>query len=196
MIFYFVRHGESEATAMGDLAPIEHDLPLTLRGREEAERVADYFITNKIPMTDVYASSYVRAVQTAEPTARRFNLTVKARDGLRERTWGSLKHLKWPELAKQLDGMNIEERYHFKPEGAESWAEMDTRVRTVLDEIANEHEEGANVAIFSHGGALRGMMTSLAGVEKSKFTDFSMDTGAIAKFTFDNRSFDFINLKP
>lgn len=196
MTFWLVRHGDSEATAMGDKAPIDHDLPLTHTGLEEADRIRNYFVEKHIPVTDVYASSKVRAAKTAEPTARVYGLTTKLRDALGERRWGSLRTSTWPEVDSILSKLTIEERYHFKPDGGESWQEMEERVLSVLDEIADDHLVGDNVVIVTHGGVLRALLPLLAQVSKERHAEYSVDTGAIAKFSFNNDSFDFVNVKP
>ena len=194
MIIYFIRHGESEATAMGDKAPAGHDLPLTSMGQQEAERVAKYFKDNGVMLDAVYSSTFVRAYQTALPTAELFGFQI-AKDGrLRERDWGSMNNYTWPEVATTLKNMPLDARYRFVPEDGESWAQMEERVLAVMRDIMSKPTQ--NVAIFTHGGVLRGLMPVLAGVGKEHHENYTMDTGAISKFSTDTSSFEFVNLKP
>ena len=179
MIVWFVRHGESVATAMGDSAPIEHDLPLTEVGAQEALGVRDYFVSNNIAISRVYASTYQRAVQTAEPTAAQFGVTVTQTPDLCERHWGVLATLTWQELSSRLAGMSIEERYNFVPENGESWAQMEDRTQRALTQIM---QGTGDVAVFTHGGVLRGILPALAGVNKEQHERFTMKTGGIAKY--------------
>lgn len=179
MIIWFVRHGESEATAMGDRAPIEHDLPLTEVGTLEALAVRDYFVTNKIAITGVYSSTYQRAAQTAEPTATQFGLHVTQTEDLCERHWGTLASLTWPELSAKLGEMTTDERYNFLSEGGESWADMEKRSFIAVDEINDQH---GDVAVFTHGGVLRGLLPALAGVDRALHEQFTMKTGGIARY--------------
>ena len=174
MIICFVRHGESEATAMGDGAPIEHDLPLTEVGKREALQVRDYFVSNNVPISAVYSSTYQRAVQTAQPTAGEFGLQVLQRADLCERHWGGLAGLTWPELSSRLDEMTTEDRYNFLPEGGESWAQMEARSFKVVDEIM---QRTGDVAVFTHGGVLRGLLPALGGVDRAQHEQFTMKTG-------------------
>jgi broad specificity phosphatase PhoE len=165
---------------MGNRAPAEHDLPLTAVGKLEALKVRDYFADDHITISAVYSSSYQRAVQTAEPTAQAFKLLVQKRDDLCERRWGSMGVLTWSEAEAELREMSIENRHRFVPEGGESWADMEVRSMKVIDEIL--HKGVGDVAVFTHGGVLRGLLPTLAGVSKSEHERFTMRTGGIAKF--------------
>ncbi len=190
MILWFVRHGESEATAMKEWAPAGHDLPLTEVGRAEAQAVAELFRSNKTPLSAVYASTLMRAVQTAEPTAEHYGLALTKDVRLCERDWGIMNALTWPEVATQLSEMPLEDRYIFEPEGGESWAQMEMRVMEAVQEI--QSRDLGDVAIFTHGGVLRGLLPVLARVDKSEHERFTLKTGGIARYDTEADSVEII----
>jgi broad specificity phosphatase PhoE len=79
---YLVRHGQSHVN-LGDLTVEHRDAPLTDLGREQARRAGGW-IRENIPVTDFYASSVARTVQTAEIIADEIGLAPQLRDGVRE----------------------------------------------------------------------------------------------------------------
>lgn len=194
--FWFVRHGESEGNTLEDACPVMHDTVLTDKGRKEAQRIVDYFKKNKINVADVYAAPQGRSYQTAEIIATALNLSLKTKDGFRERNWGAWKNLRWMEVSERLDALTIEERYSFIPEGGESWRQMERRLLVSLEEIAEENTMGENVVIVTHRGCLRAILPMLAksGIEQHK--EFSVPLGSLSKFSFEKDSFDFVGLVP
>jgi 2,3-bisphosphoglycerate-dependent phosphoglycerate mutase len=79
--FYLVRHAHADWTP-------DENRPLSARGREDAERVAD--ILASYPIRAIYASPYRRACQTIEPLASRLGLPVRLEPDLRERELGDI----------------------------------------------------------------------------------------------------------
>jgi 2,3-bisphosphoglycerate-dependent phosphoglycerate mutase len=77
---YLVRH------AYADWTPDENR-PLSARGREDADRVAD--MLQQYPIGAIYSSPFQRARQTIAPLAARLGLPVRIEPGLRERRLGN-----------------------------------------------------------------------------------------------------------
>lgn len=194
--FWFLRHGESESNALADQATVMNDAPLTERGRREALSVAAYLTAHNAGITDIYTSPLGRSHQTAEVIADALNLPVKAKDGLRERNWGVWKDMKWFEVAKNLENMNIDERFGFVPEGGESWEQMERRLFSALEEIADENDTGENILIITHRGCLRAILPMLGKAGRDRHEEFSVETGTLTKFSFDKDAFDFVGLDP
>lgn len=82
MHLYLVRHGQSHVN-LGDLTVEHRDEPLTDLGREQAERAGRWIVDN-LRVSDFYASSVARTMQTAEIIGRTLDLRPTFRDGLRE----------------------------------------------------------------------------------------------------------------
>jgi len=71
--FYVVRHGKA-----GDPDKWTGDdrlRPLTKKGKKQAEDLVAVF--NRLPVSDVYSSDYLRCVQTVEPLAAARRLEIK-----------------------------------------------------------------------------------------------------------------------
>ena len=77
---FFVRH--AKAGDRDDWRDDDTRRPLTKRGREQAERLADTFAA--LPPARLLSSPYVRCMETLEPTASRTGLTVEAVAALAE----------------------------------------------------------------------------------------------------------------
>ena len=194
--FWFVRHGQSEGNILEGECLVMNDTPVTERGIKEAKAIAGYLKQNNINVTDIYTSPLGRSRQTAEIIAKELNLPVKVKNELRERDWGILGNLPWNEVSDKLSGMSIDERHSFIPEKGESWQQMEERLFKALEEIAEENDSGEDILIVTHRGCLRAMFPILAKVSKDKHEDFSVETGALSKFSFDKESFEFIGLIP
>lgn len=193
---WFVRHGQSEGNVLSDSCPVMHDTSLTKDGIRESEQIVQYFKKNNINVTDIYTSPQKRSYETAEVIAKAFNLTTKIKKGLQERNWGEWKGLKWKDVSDKLNSMPLENRYTFVPALGESWKEMEERLFATLEEITDENTVGENVLVVMHRGGLRAVLPMLAKVGREKHEDFSVQTGAISKFSFEKDGFDFVGLVP
>jgi len=142
---YFVRHAHSPWVANR-----EAERPLSARGREAAERVADLF--DDRPLDAVVTSPYARARQTVEPIAERRDLDVVEVAGFRERrladgpvetvgeTFESAVRTVWDDWSVALPG-------------GESNGAAQQRAVAALDGVVEEYADGS-VAIGTHGQLL------------------------------------------
>jgi broad specificity phosphatase PhoE len=139
------------------------DRPLTERGREQAEALADRLA--HIELDAVYSSDLQRARATAAVVAERQGLEVRQLPELREVDVGS-----WSGLTRA----EAEERF---PEGFARWRDgypgwkdgetyeaMTDRVLGAVDRIAREHE-GGRVLVVSHGGPIRAIHGAALGLD-------------------------------
>jgi len=78
--FYLARHAHADWTP-------DENRPLSARGREDADRVAD--ILQQYPIGVIYSSPFQRARQTIAPLATRLGLPAHIEPGLRERRLGN-----------------------------------------------------------------------------------------------------------
>jgi broad specificity phosphatase PhoE len=156
-----VRHGETDWNRdrrfQGHANP-----PLNATGRAQAHALAAELAGEGIEL--VYTSDLVRARETAEIVAARFDADVLLLRELREIDVGEWEGLTWPE---------IEERY---PEGARSWRErgygwesgesyeqLGERVVAALTRIAADHPE-ERVLVVGHGGTIRATRAFIEGL--------------------------------
>jgi alpha-ribazole phosphatase/probable phosphoglycerate mutase len=139
------------------------DRPLTDRGREQAQALADRLA--HIELDAVYSSDLQRARDTAAVVAESQGLELQQLPDLREVDVGS-----WCGLTRD----EAEERF---PEGFVRWHDgypgwedgetyeaMTERVLRAVDEIAAEHD-GGRVLVVSHGGPIRAMHAAALGLD-------------------------------
>lgn len=159
----FVRHGESQANAMRSLDCAVPGPGLTELGRAQAEALAASLAD--VEVHAVWASSMIRAQETAAPLAERLGLSVKVDPDLREAHVGDLHSRSddsaiwhWRTLyARWLADAELGER---RP-GGESAAEVIARcvpaVRSIVDSLA----DGQTAVIVAHGAAVALVLAGL-----------------------------------
>lgn len=156
--FWFVRHGESDI----NVATIAHPqpdegatYPLTRKGMQQALALAETL--SSAPITAIYTSTRVRALQTADAIAFRHDLAVKLA----------------PEAVELNDGMAIddpnggqayrdlvrrwlvEKDLNARVGEGESFADVQRRFLPFMRELMNRHADDTGVVVVvSHGATL------------------------------------------
>lgn len=74
MDLYFLRHAEAEEQEMGEA---DADRELTRKGREQAQRAADWLRKRQVRVEAVISSPLLRSVQTAEPVAEAMGVELE-----------------------------------------------------------------------------------------------------------------------
>lgn len=152
----FVRHGQSKYNR-SRIFTGQTDAPLTSLGRDQAERTAAYL--DRFPISRIYASDLIRAVQTAEPTAARHGLPIIPKPQLREIYGGDWDGLPFDRLTKdypELYRVLKTDVGNLKCPNGESFVALADRVCACIDEIVRENR-GKCIAVFSHATPLRAM---------------------------------------
>lgn len=160
MKLYLIRHAESEANVHNLLDTVLPGPPLTERGRQQAQALADKLRDE--PVVAVYASYATRAQQTARPLADALAMEVQAIEGVHEVGVGALEGLGDEESIRtylrvvrswaqgDLDlGM---------PGGGETGEQVRSRYLAAVAELRAKHEKDdadGVVALVSHGGSIR-----------------------------------------
>jgi 2,3-bisphosphoglycerate-dependent phosphoglycerate mutase len=124
------------------------DPPLSAMGREQAERVARYLGRDKIDA--VYASTMLRAIQTAEPFAARSGHEIATREGICEFDRGTGAYIPMEQLKR--DDYPAWKAFASGDHGTDIVGFQKTVVET-LEPIV-EANAGKTVAVFCHGGVV------------------------------------------
>lgn len=144
-----IRHGESLANAERRFTHGPHE-PLSRQGREEAvargRRVAERF-----DPVALYASPFVRALETARLIGASLGLDPIVVDALREQDFGRLRGQGYESVRE--DPVWHTDRWRFRPPEGETLEEVFHRVGPALDAIAAKHL-GEQVVVVSHGGVM------------------------------------------
>lgn len=159
---YFVRHGQSEANLTASFAG-HVDIALTELGRKQAACTAE-FLADK-PLTAVYTSDLIRAMDTGRAIAEKHGLTIKTNAALREIDGGDWEGRPF-EYLQQTDPMFMTFIRHIgvaSCRNGESVADMLVRVRGAVGEIVKNHPDEA-VCVVCHGTPIRALTAQLTGI--------------------------------
>lgn len=164
-LFYLVRHGQSEGNAR-EIILGHTDLGLTELGLRQAECTADALATVKFDR--IYSSDLLRAMQTAEPNARKRGMVVEPEARLREIFCGDWDGKSVKEIAeKQHDLFFGPWRSIFgtfcMPNG-ESVPHLAERIYDCLADLGRRHL-GEVVLCATHAAAIRAFWGKISGIE-------------------------------
>lgn len=186
-----IRHGETlwnrEGRIQGHI-----DIPLSLLGRLQAERLADALRDETIDA--VYSSDLQRAQQTAAGLALGRPLEVQASVALRERHFGAFEGLTWEEIhARDADSAARWKRREpdFRVGGGESLVELQARCIGELTRIAQQHP-GGQIAVVAHGGVLDCFYRAAVGLPLAASRSWVLGNASINRLLFADGQFSLI----
>lgn len=145
--YYFVRHGESAANEKGLFAG-SSDVPLTEKGIQQAQAVAERIRDGSVQFDAVFASPLLRAFDTAKIIAGQINYqleSIKILPDLHERSAGQL------ELAPVNQIYTVSEE-DIAAYGGETAAGFMERAASVFADIKTKSVGMENVLIVAHAG--------------------------------------------
>jgi broad specificity phosphatase PhoE len=155
-MIFAVRHTQSVANADGSLYLKIPNVEITLsaKGEEHAEVVAKE-LADKLDLsadTTVYCSPFHRTLQTADRVTaelqdRGIPFFYEESPLLSEREWGT----EWRKLIRQRGFLEEDFRFYAKPGGAESFAELYTRVKLFFFDLKTKHNADDNIVLVTHG---------------------------------------------
>ena len=152
-----IRHGESQPVRADVEVPMldgQADPPLDVRGREEAELVANRLADQHLDA--IYVTPLQRTHETAAPLAQRLGLTPIVEPDLKEIFLGEWEGPAFRMHVSEGDPIALkmfeEERWDVIP-GAETAEAFNTRLRRGITRIAEAHPD-RRVAVFVHGGVI------------------------------------------
>ncbi len=161
-----IRHGQSEAYTPGRpfaLVGGHGDPQLTELGHFQARRVAERLASE--PIAAIYVSTLTRTHQTAAPLAEATGLDPVVEPELREvflgEAEGGILREMFATDHPTARALREHQDWGVIP-GAESSAELTTRVVAAVDRLADRHG-GEMVAAFCHGGVIAAVLQHVAG---------------------------------
>jgi len=155
--FFFVRHGESEANAAHRFSG-RTDIPLTGRGRKQAEVVAAAL--DAVPFDRIVATPLSRSLDTALVIGRRRKMPVDVVDDLIEIDVGDRTGATFDEIRGLPD---------WKDDGFVAWPSGETLEQVLeraLRAVRRIHREsaGGTVLVIGHGGVTRILVSHFLGI--------------------------------
>ena len=155
--FYFVRHGESEGNA-ARIFTGQTDSPLTARGRQQAETVADELANVKFDR--IVSSDLSRTRDTAAVIAKRHRIPVEVIPELREIDVGD-------RTGKTFD--ETRGLPNWSDDGFVAWPGGETLDRVLertlgaIDRLIRE-SPGQTILVVGHGGVNRILLSHFLGI--------------------------------
>lgn len=177
---YMIRHGQTDSnvrhTCLG-----HKDIPLNDTGQQQVRELTEKLRGQHFDA--LYTSPLQRALQTAEPILQTHpGLTMTMSYALIERDYGQWDDLTFDEI-KAREPQRFEEWKQnwtgFQLPGGESAGQVHERIGKALDHILAQHE-GQTVAIVSHLGAIRHMISYLLELAVEDSWHFTADNCGIA----------------
>ena len=160
----------------------QSDLPLTPRGRAQAEAVAQA-VSARERVKALYASPLARARETAEALSGALGIPVRTVDGMAELDIGPLEGLtsaerleRYPEFSDQW------ERNAAKAvlPGVESLAHLQERAWRAVRQIADAHQDGETVVAVSHRLTITMVHCKMLELPIDKFRNVQVDLTSIS----------------
>ena len=163
MVFYVVRHGETDWNTIS-IVQGSTDIQLNAKGLEQAASAREAM--KEIPIEVIYSSPLARARVTADVINEYHQVPIFIDPRLTERCFGIYEGKHYSEYPAELF-WDYEQNLRF--EGAETVKEVFKRVYACLDEIREKHP-GRCVMLAVHGGMARAVYSYFgqmpAGAEK------------------------------
>lgn len=170
---WFIRHGESELNVAGP-KPVPDDgvsYPLTRKGIEQARALVASL--QGVPITRIYTSTRLRAIQTADALAFDRGQTVALAPEAVEIDTGIPLNASEESRAVYMDLVNkwfVEKDAEARAGNGESFADLQRRFLPFVREVMNRHAlDTGVVVIVAHGATLGYMVPILANNVPSDF---------------------------
>lgn len=190
---YLIRHGESETNAQPDKMGQTCWDPLTELGKQQAQKLRNYFKNKNQEWDYVFSSTYNRAENTARIVVE--NSYVDLHLALREYDPGSWLGVSRKETVTQDVKLKMGNFNHnFQPPNGESLNQVQRRVTAWLDEnilynnyIFERFEElkrPLEIAVFSHGLTIKCLLQSIMGFDKTFTWKIIIDNTSVSKLSF------------
>lgn len=185
--FFLIRHGEVIQSYYKVFAG-RTDIELSETGKKQALAVAKYLSSHSI--SAVYASPMKRVRQTVEPFEKLSGIKPIFLNELVEIDFGAWTGLTFDQVSERfgVSAYNwLEQIENGAIPQAETAAQLKTRLEPVLSRILIENSKG-NVAIFSHGGIIRVILSIMLEIPLVKLGKIGIDYCSVNKVCVNERN--------
>src|SRR5512135_2563568 len=179
---YYIRHGETEWNALGRLQGAQ-DIPLNALGRVQAIQAGNILgelvarDRHRIASLPFVASPLGRARATMELVRQTLELPAEdyaIEPRLREIGYGKWEGATLPEMQAAdpvFYAKRLTEKWTLAPEGGETYADVERRVRDWYDGLTGD------IVAVAHGGTARALMVALGFETPSRAVDLPIQQG-------------------
>lgn len=161
MRLFFVRHGESKANLLNEFSNRGLKHGLTDKGRQQGQILAEKL--KEIPITKVFSSPLLRAIQTAEILVKKLGISYETTDALREYDCGVLEGKSDPaswEIYHSVFRNWVEDgNWDSSIDQGESFLDIKKRFIPFIENLIKEYQHSSeDIALVGHGGIYRCML--------------------------------------
>lgn len=170
---YLVRHGESEWNCLKKVQG-QKDVPLTEKGRKQAEKIADRLYNEDIDK--IYSSDLKRAFDTAKIIGDNLKLDININNSFREIKFGIWEGISKEELITKYYTEHVlwmKEPHKLELKGAETLLDLQKRTMDGIDEISKTSHD-KSVLVVSHSAAIKTIILGLLDMDISYYSKISL----------------------
>jgi len=179
-VLILLRHGRTAANEAGLLqGRLNQDLDDL--GRQQATDAAAYIADAVGPIDSVVASPLKRAQQTAQA----FGVDVETNERFIELSYGIYEGVKHADVPSEV-WQTWRNDYSFVPEGGESLAALDERVRVACADLV-ERAAHENVVVVSHVSPMKSAVAWALGVDIGISWNCHLDHASICRIAIRGR---------
>ncbi len=182
----FIRHGATINTEENRLFDDETYPAINALGKYEMTRIANWVKAKGLKTDNIYASSALRTVQSAEILSKICNHDFEIISDLQSRKTGVWSGLSFDEIEKKYPHML--EEYHknpenYCPEGGETTIQLNERVKTAVQKII-ENNLNKRIIIVTHGEVIQSAIANALEIPPSNQFKIYIPTGSATQISY------------
>lgn len=167
------------------------DPELNNTGREQTSLLVEHMTQTHAPrLTAIYSSTMSRAVQTAQPLAKRLNLQLHTDPDLVEYDYGMHHYVP----TEEIDG-DTQQYWDDLQSGWYGGQPLDTakfqeRVVSAIDKISVDHDDNDFIAIICHGGVISAYLSYV--LDSRRIILFEPDYTSISRVLINRHGYRYL----
>lgn len=183
MQLILIRHAQSKGNE-ANIVQGQTDEGLSNLGIAQAKKLSEYFQAGDI--TAIYSSDLGRAMQTAEPTAKKLGLKITTDDKLREAHFGIWEGLTFNEVKEKFSDEYTKwhRNYFIRPQWFESYESHRSRIQKAMENILLKNKADSKVAIFTHGGSIKTQLGHFKNLSGENLTEYKTMNCSLTLISF------------
>ena len=180
MDLYLVRHGETESNIERRYQGWSES-PLSQAGIRQAEKAAHFL--GRQNLSGLYCSDLSRAFHTARVIGSSSGLKPEVTPLLREINFGRWEGMTYDEIEQQYgnDIRNwLDDPFNRSAPDGETLDQVCARMKSFLEHLEQQGNEGQSFAAVSHGGSIRALLFNVLGMDTASFWDLKVANASIS----------------
>jgi len=189
MDLYLVRHGETESNIERRYQGWSES-PLSPAGIRQAEKAAHFL--GRHNLSGLYCSDLARAFHTARVIGNSSGLKPEVTPLLREINFGRWEGMTYDEIEQQYGDQIrnwLDDPFNRSAPGGETLDQVCARMKSFLEHLEHQANDGQSIAAVSHGGSIRALLFNVLGMDTAGFWDLKVANASISLIRKENGRF-------